>query len=73
MKVPVKKAPTVMPEELKKKLDKNAALKKAFTALTPGRQKGYIMHFSQAKQSATRESRIEKYIPKILKGKGIMD
>jgi uncharacterized protein YdeI (YjbR/CyaY-like superfamily) len=59
-----------IPEELQAKLNKNRALKKAFDALTPGRQKGYIFYFSQPKQSKTRESRIEKCIPLILKGKG---
>ncbi|RQP13380.1 MAG: hypothetical protein EAS52_19690, partial [Parapedobacter sp.] len=49
------------------------ALKTAFKALTPGRQRAYIFYFSQAKQSKTRESRIEKYIPRILEGKGLMD
>ena len=63
----------VYPEELHKKLNKNAALKKAFAALTPGRQRGYVLFFSAAKQSTTRESRIEKYVPKILKGKGMQD
>ena len=58
-----------IPEEFKTKLDKNATLKKAFEALTPGRQRGYLLYFSSAKQSATRESTIEKYMPQILKGK----
>ena len=62
-----------IPEEFKKKLDKNAALKKAFHALTPGRQRGYILHFSAPKQAKTRESRVEKSIPDILKGKGLND
>lgn len=62
-----------MPDEFKKKLDKNRTLKKAFEALTPGRQRGYLLYFSQAKQSKTRETRIEKYTPKILKGKGLED
>jgi uncharacterized protein YdeI (YjbR/CyaY-like superfamily) len=62
-----------IPEELHKKLDKNAALKKAFNALTPGRQKGYIFYFTQPRQSKTRDSRVEKYIPHILKGKGLND
>jgi uncharacterized protein YdeI (YjbR/CyaY-like superfamily) len=62
-----------MPAEFKKKLDKSAALKKAFTALTPGRQRGYLLFFSGAKQAATRESRIEKSIPDIMKGKGLND
>jgi uncharacterized protein YdeI (YjbR/CyaY-like superfamily) len=61
------------PEEFKKKLDKNRALKTAFEALTPGRQRGYLLYFSSAKQSQTRESRIEKYMPQILKGKGLED
>lgn len=62
-----------MPEEFESRLKKNAALKKAFEALTPGRQRGYLLYFSSAKHSATRESRIEKYIPQILKGKGVDD
>jgi len=62
-----------MPEEFKNKLDENAALKTAFYALTPGRQRGYPLYFSQAKQSATRESRIEKCAKQILKGKGLDD
>ena len=62
-----------IPEEFQKRLTKNKALKKAFSDLTPGRQRAYIFHFSTAKQSATRESRIEKYIPQILKGKGLND
>jgi uncharacterized protein YdeI (YjbR/CyaY-like superfamily) len=61
------------PEEFQKKLDKNAALKKAFDTLTPGRQRAYIFYFSQAKQSRTREARVEKYIPQILIGKGLDD
>lgn len=74
LKVPLKKtAEFTMPEEFQKRLNKNAALKKAFTALTPGRQRGYLLYFSSAKQSKTRESRIEKYIPQILKGKGLED
>ncbi len=62
-----------MPPEFKKALDGNSDLKSAFTALTPGRQRGYLLHFSQAKQSATREARIEKCIPKIFQGKGLND
>ncbi len=61
------------PEEFQKRLDKNAKLKNAFDALTPGRQRGYLLHFSSAKQSTTRESRIEKCIPKIMDGKGLDD
>lgn len=62
-----------IPEEFQKRLDKNRALKNAFDALTPGRQRAYLFYFSQAKQSKTRESRVEKYIPQILKGKGLDD
>lgn len=74
LKVPLKKPEEfAMAEEFKKKLAKNAALKKAFYALTPGRQRAYLLHFSQPKQSKTRESRVEKYIPQILVGKGLND
>lgn len=62
-----------IPEEFQKKLDEIPALKTAFDALTPGRQRGYLLHFSSAKQSKTRESRIEKCIPQILDGKGLDD
>ena len=62
-----------MPEELKAKLNEKPALKAAFEALTPGRQKAYILHFAEAKQSKTRTARIEKYIPRILQGKGLND
>jgi uncharacterized protein YdeI (YjbR/CyaY-like superfamily) len=62
-----------MPEEFQNKLDKNPALQTAFKALTPGRQRAYLLHFSQTKQSKTREARIEKYAPQILKGKGLND
>jgi uncharacterized protein YdeI (YjbR/CyaY-like superfamily) len=62
-----------IPEEFKNKLDKSPALKKAFNALTPGRQRGYLLHFSAAKQSKTREARIEKCTPQILTGKGLND
>lgn len=60
-------------EEFQQKLDEMPQLKAAFEALTPGRQKGYLLHFTQAKQTKTREARIEKYIPKILDGKGLDD
>ena len=63
----------VMPEEFEKKITEMPDLKAAFEALTPGRQRGYLLHFSEAKQSKTREARIEKYIPKILKGNGLND
>ncbi|MBL0330864.1 MAG: YdeI/OmpD-associated family protein [Bacteroidetes bacterium] len=62
-----------MPEEFEKKLSKTPALKKAFYALTPGRQRGYLLFFSSAKQTKTREARIEKCIPDILIGKGLND
>ena len=74
LKVTLKKTSEYeVPEEFKKQLDKNAKLKPAFNALTPGRQRAYLFHFAEAKQSKTRESRIEKYIPHILKGKGLND
>lgn len=74
LKVPLKKtADYEMPEEFKTKLNKMPALKKAFAALTPGRQRAYIFYFSQAKQSKTREARVEKYIKQILAGKGLED
>lgn len=62
-----------VPEEFQTKLDTDADLKRAFNALTPGRQRAYLFFFSKAKQSKTREHRIEKYIPKILDGKGMDD
>jgi uncharacterized protein YdeI (YjbR/CyaY-like superfamily) len=62
-----------IPEELQNKFDEVHALKTAFEALTPGRQRAYIFHFSQPKQSKTRESRIEKYMQQILNGKGLND
>jgi uncharacterized protein YdeI (YjbR/CyaY-like superfamily) len=62
-----------IPGELQKKLDEIPALKTAFAALTPGRQRAYLLYFSGAKQAKTRESRIEKCMRQILKGKGIDD
>ena len=62
-----------VPEEFQERLDADADLKEAFQALTPGRQKGYLLYFSGAKQSKTRDSRVEKYIPKIMKGLGFHD
>jgi uncharacterized protein YdeI (YjbR/CyaY-like superfamily) len=73
LKVPLKKHPEPIPEELQNKLDKIPAFKAAFAALTPGRQRAYILHFSAPKQSQTRQSRIEKCMPQILKGKGLHD
>lgn len=72
-KVEFKKAPDALPEELLRKFQEFPELKIAFYALTPGRQRGYLLYFSQAKQSKTRKSRIEKYIPQILAGKGFHD
>jgi len=74
LKVDLKKtAEFAMPEEFQRKLDNDADLKTAFEALTPGRQRGYLLHFSSAKQAKTREARVEKYIPHILDGKGLED
>jgi uncharacterized protein YdeI (YjbR/CyaY-like superfamily) len=63
----------IIPEELQNKFNEIPALKTAFEALTPGRQRAYILHFSGPKQSKTRESRIEKYMKQILNGKGLND
>jgi uncharacterized protein YdeI (YjbR/CyaY-like superfamily) len=74
MKVELKKTSQFeVAEEFRSKLKKNAALKNAFEALTPGRQRAYLLHFSQPKQSKTRESRVERSIPQILEGKGLDD
>lgn len=62
-----------IPEEFQNTLDKSPSLKKAFNALTPGRQRAYILYFSAPKQSKTRESRVEKYVQHILNGKGLND
>jgi uncharacterized protein YdeI (YjbR/CyaY-like superfamily) len=73
-KVELKKtAELKVPEELQTRLDTEPALKKAFASLTPGRQKGYIYQIAAAKQSATRASRVNKFIPQILAGKGLND
>lgn len=72
-KVETKASTMEYPEELVAIFKKNAAAKKAFESLTPGRQRGYLLHFTGAKQSATRISRIEKCLPLILKGKGLND
>jgi uncharacterized protein YdeI (YjbR/CyaY-like superfamily) len=63
----------IFPEEFQNKLDEIPALKTAFEALTPGRQRAYHLYFSAAKQSKTRESRVEKCMPQILQGKGLDD
>jgi uncharacterized protein YdeI (YjbR/CyaY-like superfamily) len=74
LEVPPKKTSDYpVPEELKKKLAALPAFKKAFTALTPGRQRGYLLYFAGAKQSKTRESRIAKCMPLIFEGKGLQD
>ncbi|HUW40114.1 MAG TPA: YdeI/OmpD-associated family protein, partial [Rectinemataceae bacterium] len=74
LKVELKKtADYAVPEEFQSRLDTDPALRAAFEALTPGRQRAYIFHFSQAKQSATRASRVEKCVPKILDGLGLDD
>ena len=70
-KVEFKAKPQAMPDELTKAFAKSAKLKKAFDSLTPGRQRAYLMHFSSAKQAATREARIAKCSPDILAGKGL--
>lgn len=62
-----------VPEELEKKFAEMPDLKAAFASLTPGRQKGYLQYFSQAKQSKTRETRIEKSMERILMGRGLKD
>ncbi len=62
-----------IPEELQNKLEEISALKTAFEALTPGRQRAYLLYFSEPKQSKTRQSRIEKYMQQILNGKGLHD
>jgi uncharacterized protein YdeI (YjbR/CyaY-like superfamily) len=61
------------PEEFTRRLDDDPELAEAFHALTPGRQKGYLLHFAGAKQSATRAARVEKHAPRILKGLGLDD
>ena len=62
-----------MPDEFQTRLEENTALQEAFEALTPGRQRAYLLYFSAPKQSKTREGRVEKSIPRILKGKGLND
>jgi uncharacterized protein YdeI (YjbR/CyaY-like superfamily) len=74
VKVPMKKTTEFsVPEEFQNIIDGNPDLKKAFYALTPGRQRGYLLYFSTAKQVKTREARVNKYIHQILKGKGLDD
>ncbi len=72
LKVPLKKiTERKVPEELQRKLDQMPTLKTAFKALTPGRQRSYLFYISGAKQAKTREARVEKCLPQILKGKGV--
>ena len=74
LKVTLKKTSEFkMPQEFQNKLDESPALKAAFKALTPGRQRGYLLYFSAPKQSKTREARVEKCRKQILKGKGLND
>lgn len=74
LKVELKKpSEFIIPEEFQKQLDKKPTFKKAFDALTPGRQRAYLLHFSAPKQSKTRESRVEKCMQQILDGKGLND
>jgi uncharacterized protein YdeI (YjbR/CyaY-like superfamily) len=74
VKVPLKRTSDFkIPQELQRKLDEIPALKSAFAGLTPGRQRRYLLYFSTAKQAQTREARIEKCMPQILKGKGLDD
>lgn len=63
----------VVSDEFQNKIDENPALKTAFEALTPGRQRAYLLHFSEPKQAKTRESRVEKHMQQILNGKGLND
>lgn len=74
LKVALKKTEDYpVPEEFQQAMQEHAGLKKAFEALTPGRQKAYLFYFAQAKQAKTRMARIEKYLPLILAGKGLND
>ncbi|ASS48475.1 MAG: hypothetical protein CHH17_06950 [Candidatus Fluviicola riflensis] len=74
LKAPLKKTVMFsMPEEFQQKLDELPALKKAFEALTPGRQRAWLLYFSQPKQAKTREARVEKATQQIFEGKGLND
>ncbi len=72
-KVETKPRELPIPEELKQKFRKDKRFKRAFEALTPGRQRGYLFHFTGAKQSATRAARIEKAMPAIFAGRGFLE
>ena len=73
LKLNLKPNPKPIPAEFQNKLDRNPRLKAAFGALTPGRQRGYILYFSGAKQAETREERVKKCTPQILNGKGLKE
>jgi len=73
MKVETKPREFPLPEELKAKFRKDPKFKRAFEALTPGRQRGYLFHFTGAKQSATRTARIEKAMPAIFEGRELLE
>lgn len=74
LKVDLKKtAEYAIPDEFQHRLDHISALKIAFEALTPGRQRAYLLHFAAPKQAKTREARVEKFMPQILNGKGLND
>ena len=73
IQIPEKEDTEVLPEELIQKMNEDINFRNAFESLTPGRQRGYIIYFSQAKQPKTRLSRIEKYTPQILNGEGMHD
>jgi uncharacterized protein YdeI (YjbR/CyaY-like superfamily) len=70
---PKKTADFPVPEELKERFQKDPRFKRAFEALTPGRQRSYLYHFAAAKQSATRTARIEKAMPAIFQGRGFLE
>src|SRR4029079_12973500 len=73
MKVETKPAEIPLPEELQEKFRSDPRFERAFAALTPGRQRGYLFHFTGAKQSATRTARIEKAMPAIFEGRGFLE
>jgi uncharacterized protein YdeI (YjbR/CyaY-like superfamily) len=73
MKVETKPPEFAVPQELKEKFRNDPAFKRAFESLTPGRQRGYLFHFADAKQSATRTARIEKAMPAIFEGRGFLE
>ncbi|HUL92030.1 MAG TPA: DUF1801 domain-containing protein [Burkholderiales bacterium] len=73
LRVETKPLELPVPEELKEKFRRNPRFKRAFEALTPGRQRGYLFHFARAKRSTTRTARIEKAMPAIFEGRGFLD